>query len=368
MASVAGAVPSGVAAPGRGSAHSAAASYSNASIATTALKYVGRWGGYACADAHRSGETASSTVYPDYPSGTSAADPPKPGVRINPDDGGDGQCRSFVNCIVWMASGGTQWLGFDPGDYFYAFTHPEGGGAPGVEITSVAQLTEGDIVQIGNGTHTFIILAPAPTATDTATTKTFTVVDSNYDLDEYVHEHTLAVTLSDTERAFRLGSATAVSQPHSPMRPSLQTLESLDLCHVIPIEAVMKAVLASSAPSCAESHPEGFTKAVWGDPGASHAAYVAISPDVIDGRSYACHAKPISTAILHESLTTVAGYRAIVTRESSPDNGGAVFLCYEPGVFLLVSNDFRVSGGPPYGFPLVVPFCTAVLNALSRVG
>jgi hypothetical protein len=121
-----------------------------------------------------------------------------------------------VNCIVWIASGHTQWLGFDPSDYFYAFTHPQGGGPPGVEITSVSQLTEGDIVQIGNGTHTFIIVAPAPAATDTPTTKMFTVVDSNYDLDEYVHEHTIAVTLSSTERAFHMGSATAVGQPPSP--------------------------------------------------------------------------------------------------------------------------------------------------------
>jgi hypothetical protein len=195
----------GVSSRSRVSAH-VASFYDNASIATTALKYVGQWGGEACADAKRSGETASTSVYPTYPSGMSAADPPAPGRTIKPANGGDGQCRSFVNCILWMASGHTQWVGFDPADYFHAFLAPQGGGTAGVEITNVSNLIKGDIVQIGNGTHTFIIVKASPAAKDTATTKTFDIVDSNNNYDEIVHEHTRTVTLAPTERAFRMGT------------------------------------------------------------------------------------------------------------------------------------------------------------------
>jgi hypothetical protein len=54
----------------------AAASYDNALIATTALKYVGQWGGRACADAHRSGFTGLTTGVPHNPTGFSASSPP----------------------------------------------------------------------------------------------------------------------------------------------------------------------------------------------------------------------------------------------------------------------------------------------------
>ena len=170
------------------------AAYTNAAIADTALRYVGRWGGRACADAHRSGFTGSTASYPHYPFGYSASSPPKPGAKINPNQGGDGQCRSFVNCVVWMASGHSEWLGGEPdGTYFGAFLK-----AGGTEINNVNDLAKGDIVQIGNGTHTFIIVSHVSGST-------FDVVDSNESYDEFVTEHSKAVTLSATERAFRMG-------------------------------------------------------------------------------------------------------------------------------------------------------------------
>lgn len=181
------------------------ASYSNAAIASTALRYVGQWGGHACADAQRSGETASTTNYPDYPEGFNASNPPTAGTKINPANGGDGQCRSFVDCVLWMASGKTQWVGFDSSDYFYAFTHPEGGGPPGVEIVNPANLIEGDIVQQGQtendpNLHTYIIVTPLGG-------NQFEVVDSNYSHDEFVQEHTISVTtLGGNSRAFRMGT------------------------------------------------------------------------------------------------------------------------------------------------------------------
>src|SRR5947207_13000892 len=54
----------------------ASGSYNNASIANIALRYVGKSGTAACADAGKTG--------------------------------GD-QCKQFANCIVWMASNHTQW-------------------------------------------------------------------------------------------------------------------------------------------------------------------------------------------------------------------------------------------------------------------
>lgn len=185
-------------------------SYPNALIATTALKYVGQWGGNACADAHRSGETASTAVgtYPTYPAGYSPANPPTATSNIDPANGGDGQCRSFANCIVWMASNKTQWIGLAPSDYFYAFTHPSGG-PPGTEITTVADLKEGDIVQQGQTTnaanlHTYVIVKPMGGSS-------FDVVDSNFAHNEFVREHTITVTLGSTVKAFRMGTVQPLS-------------------------------------------------------------------------------------------------------------------------------------------------------------
>lgn len=188
----------------RQSSRFAGGSYNGAAIAETALRYVGGWGGYACGDTFRSGETGKSGLEPMFPDGASPTNPPKAGARINPAGGGDGQCRAFVNCIVWMASGHTQWLGLAPTDYFYAFTHPSGGGVPGVEVPSVGQLTEGDIVQQGQTAnarklHTYIIVKRIGASS-------FEVVDSNHGFDEYVREHPITLALSSTVRAFRMGT------------------------------------------------------------------------------------------------------------------------------------------------------------------
>ncbi len=163
----------------------AAGTYDNASIADLALRYApggdrafarpghaSAWGGNACIDAGRSGATGNS-----------------PGGAW-----GDGQCKAFVNCIIWMASGRTQWAG---GGYFTSFA------SLGSEIFDVAQLTKGDIVQkyvSGTNLHTLIVISRL-------SGNIFNVVDSNYSGgNELVSAHPYSINLSSTVRAFRLGS------------------------------------------------------------------------------------------------------------------------------------------------------------------
>ncbi len=138
----------------------AAGEYTNASIADRALAYNGKWGGEACISSRKPGDSG-------------------------------GQCRSFVNCIVWMASGGTQNLGGR--DYFRTFL-----AAGGQEIRSLDQLQKGDIVQEGHGRHTFIIVGRVAGST-------FQVVDSNHRWNERVSTYNRNVTLNYSKRAFRMG-------------------------------------------------------------------------------------------------------------------------------------------------------------------
>ena len=99
----------------------AAGSYNNAAIADVALRYLDQWGGNACRDAG------------------------KPQT---------GQCKQFVNCVVFIASGGSQYPA--PG-YHTGFQN-----AGAVEV-SAANAVRGDIIQIGNADtdyplHTAIVL------------------------------------------------------------------------------------------------------------------------------------------------------------------------------------------------------------------
>lgn len=149
---------------------SALGTYPNASIANRALGYTGQWGGNACKDVGRSGYTGG------YPGGQTY----------------DGQCRAFVNCVVWSVSNRTQWLG--GGDYFSPLA------ANGHEIKDINGLVKGDVIQVGQGTHTFIIVGRTGG-------NIFRVVDSNSRLDEVVRTYDRKVTLDNTNRAFRLGLA-----------------------------------------------------------------------------------------------------------------------------------------------------------------
>lgn len=136
---------------GVGSPATAVGSYSNGLIADKALAYVGQWGGNACRDA---GKFQS------------------------------GQCKQFVNCIVAMVSGGTQWP-VDPGqNYQNGYS-----GAGGIEVT-LANAVKGDIMQLGQADtdattgnlHTAIVV-------ENKGNGLLSVVDSNYNYDEVVSQH-----------------------------------------------------------------------------------------------------------------------------------------------------------------------------------
>jgi hypothetical protein len=82
----------------------------------------------------------------------------------------------------------------------------------------------------------------ASAATDTETTKTFEVVDSNHDYEESVLEYYRAIMLTGSERAFRVGTVKASSSspqpsakaslPSDPVEAGRQL--SRDLCGVVP--------------------------------------------------------------------------------------------------------------------------------------
>lgn len=118
-------------------------------IADIALTYQGRWGGQACIDA---GMGSGG-----YVGGYSG-----------------GQCRQFVNCLIWRASGHR----YNPTSPDYSFS--------GASTVSSASAQRGDIIQRGIGGHTAIILINRGGGR-------FQVVDSNYSLNErvQVHEYTL---------------------------------------------------------------------------------------------------------------------------------------------------------------------------------
>jgi hypothetical protein len=120
--------------PAAGAGH-----FDNSLIATTALAYVGRWGGQACVDADR--------------------------FR-------SGQCREFVDCVVSLATGGKIWPVDPGGNYQVGFS------SVGAVPVAPADAVGGDIIQIGdhddsNPLHTAIVLTNNGDGT-------YLVVDANY--------------------------------------------------------------------------------------------------------------------------------------------------------------------------------------------
>lgn len=114
-------------------------------VADLALLYDGQWGGEACEGAH-----LGANGYVDGYSG--------------------GQCRQFVNCLIYRAS----WHSYNPTSPNYSFT--------GAIQISGSSATRGDLIQVGQGIHTAIILQNLGGGT-------YVVVDSNYESDEIVHVH-----------------------------------------------------------------------------------------------------------------------------------------------------------------------------------
>ena len=132
-------------------------------LADVARGYIGQWGGNACRDAGRSGLLGTS-----------------PGGYSSP-SGGDGQCRAFANCIIYLASNKTVW----PTNGTYAWA--------GGRVVTAAEARRGDVVQIGDAGHTVIVLENRGAAANGA--RNLLVVDSNFNgngwsnVDELVREH-----------------------------------------------------------------------------------------------------------------------------------------------------------------------------------
>ncbi|WP_457030857.1 hypothetical protein, partial [Kitasatospora sp. P5_F3] len=122
---------------GAGTAH-AVGSYANANLADKALSYLGGSGSNACSDAHQSGGA---------------------------------QCKQFVNCIVYMVSGNSQWPVDPSGNYQKSYLD-----AGGTQVTA-STAVKGDIIQEGtydgDQLHTAIVVANNHDGS-------FDVVDSNY--------------------------------------------------------------------------------------------------------------------------------------------------------------------------------------------
>lgn len=118
--------------------------YQNSELADYALRFVNQWGGNAC---HGTGKSAN------------------------------GQCKTFVNCIVYAVSGRTQWPA--PG-------YNSGFKAAGGQEVGRNNTVRGDIIQVGDGgggqLHTAIILWRHADGA-------FEVVDSNWEWNERVKQH-----------------------------------------------------------------------------------------------------------------------------------------------------------------------------------
>jgi fructose-1,6-bisphosphatase len=118
-----------------------------------------------------------------------------------------GQCRAFVNQIINSVNGSEPTPYTNGGSYFQSFLN-----AGGVRITDSNALVKGDVVQKGEwdtstGLHTWIIVGHI-------SGNTFDVVDSNHLRDQKVDRYARTFMLSDTTRAYRMGTVVAApSQP-----------------------------------------------------------------------------------------------------------------------------------------------------------
>lgn len=123
-------------------------------VADLALTYQGRWGGQACID--------SALGSKGYVGGYSG-----------------GQCRQFVNCLIYRASGHR----YNPTSADYSFT--------GASRVAMASAVRGDLIQWGVGGHTAIVLRNYGAGR-------FQVVDSNHAYDErvMVYDRTLSGTFT----------------------------------------------------------------------------------------------------------------------------------------------------------------------------
>jgi len=102
----------------------------------------------------------------------------------------DGECRAFVNCILRMVTGINVAYGSD--DYQRAFREQGG------QLISRTGGMRGDVIQVGNGIHTAIILSNLGNGT-------YEVVDSNAVAPHRVGKHNYTVPTSNAQ-LWRMGT------------------------------------------------------------------------------------------------------------------------------------------------------------------
>lgn len=107
--------------------------------------------------------------------------------------GHGGECFQFAANMIRQAGGRDIRTSTSNPDYF---VHLQAAG--GTRITTLDGLRKGDVVQEGQGVHTFIIerrVSP----------NVFTIIDSNHDYRGTVMRYNRKVTLDNTHRAYRFG-------------------------------------------------------------------------------------------------------------------------------------------------------------------
>lgn len=117
-----------------------------------------------------------------------------------------GECWTFVQNMILQAGGRNISTSTSNPNYF---THLQAAG--GVPVATAGALTKGDVVQIGQGVHTFIIVGRI-------SGNRFDVVDSNHDLKGTVMRYARNVVLDANTKAFRFGTVGSPTPPE-PSRP-----------------------------------------------------------------------------------------------------------------------------------------------------
>lgn len=121
--------------------------------------------------------------------------------------GKGGECWTFVQNMILQAGGRNISTSTSSRDYF---AHLQAAG--GTPVASLAALAKGDVVQIGQGVHTFIIVGRISGSR-------FDVVDSNHDFKGTVMRYQRTVILDGNNRAFRFGTVGTSPPPATPPAP-----------------------------------------------------------------------------------------------------------------------------------------------------
>lgn len=302
------------------------AAWPNAAIADVALRFVDGWGGEACMGAGRSGLRGSGPV-PVYPGRDSTG-------KVVDGQEGDGQCRAFVNCVVMIASGGKTWIGGGNGNYFKRFLDV---GAE--EIKDVSAFVKGDVVQSGNGIHTWIIVSPV-----VGEPGRFNVVDSNHDYKETVMGYERNVALSSTIRAFRLGAVSrtggAPTSKPTDVQRTTQTKTSITA-----VRGPVRAVYSWTRLAQVVGAPLDPLIRIWRG---GRLTYQGTGLTFCKPADSHCGARPAKDGVSIVNLDADPEYEVIIRQY---EGGGAGGCCFSSITLDLTSRGYWRTNGSHYGTP-----------------